>query len=119
MTLNLDFFKKALEDEKKKLESELGDIAVRNPEQLSDWNVTYPDMNIMSAAKEEVADQEEEFENRSSLELGLESRLRDIAEALARMEKGKYGVCAVGGEEIGEARLKANPASVTCVKHGN
>ncbi|MDO8522744.1 MAG: TraR/DksA C4-type zinc finger protein [bacterium] len=119
MALNLDYFKKALLEEKKKLEGELGEIAVRNPDQKSDWNVTYPDMNVMSAAKEEVADQEEEFENRSGLELGLESRLRDINEALEHIRLGKYGVCEVGGEEIDEARLKANPAAVTCVKHGN
>src|SRR3989344_4329665 len=117
--MDINYYKEKLEAEKKKVEEDLGAIAHRNPDAPKDWEVNYPNMNVMTAAKEEVADQEEEFENRASLELGLESRLRDIAEALARMEKGKYGVCAVGGEEIGEARLKANPASVTCVKHGN
>ncbi len=119
MALDLNYFKKALEEEKKKIENELGGIAVRNPDQSSDWNTTYPDMNIAPAEKEEVAEQETEFENRASLELGLESRLRDIDEALKKMAEGKYGTCLVGGEAIDEARLRANPAAVTCVKHGN
>src|SRR3989344_4703913 len=82
-----------------------------------DWNATYPDMNIMAADKEEVADQEEEYENRASFELELESRLRDINDALVRVETGKFGKCTVGGENIDEARLRANPAAATCIKH--
>lgn len=119
MALNLAESKKLLEEEKKKLESELSTIATRNPEQLADWNTSYPDMNIMPAEKEEVAEQETEFENRASTELGLESRLRDINDALEKIEQGKYGICSVGGEPIDEARMIANRASTTCVKHGN
>lgn len=119
MTINIADFKKQLEEEKKKLEAELSTIATRNPEQPADWNATYPDMNIMPAEKEEVAEQETEFENRASMELGLESRMRDIDEALEHIKLGTYGTCSVGGEPIDEARLKANPAATTCVKHGN
>ena len=117
MALDLEYFKKALGEEKAKIEGELGTIAEKNPDQPSDWSTTYPDLNVMSAAKEEIADQEEEYENRASLELELESRLKDINEAMEKMTAGKYGVCAVGGEPIDEARLRANPAALTCVKH--
>ncbi|MDP3785064.1 MAG: TraR/DksA C4-type zinc finger protein [bacterium] len=117
MSLDLDYFKKQLEEEKTRLEGELGTIAHRNPDAPEDWVVTPPDLNVMRAAKEEVADQEEELENVASVEYNLESRLRDINEALEKMRQGKYGVCAVGGELIDEARLRANPAAITCVKH--
>jgi len=117
MSLDIIFFKKQLEEEKQKLEGELGTVAKRNPDQPKDWNTTYPDMNIMAADKEEVADQEEEYENRASFELELESRLRDINDAMVRVETGKFGKCIVGGEDIDEARLRANPAAATCVKH--
>ena len=117
MFIDTNVFKKQLEEEKLKLEGELGTIAKRNPDQPKDWNTTYPDMNIMAADKEEVAAQEEENENRASLELELESRLRDINDALIRLESGKFGMCKVGGEAIDEARLRANPAAATCVEH--
>src|SRR3989344_2790900 len=117
MALNLDYFKKALEEEKTKLEASLGTIAHRNPDAPEDWTVSQPDMNVMPAAKEEVADVEEELENAAGVEYNLESRLRDINEALEKMRQGKYGACAVGGEPIDEARLRANSAAVTCVKH--
>ncbi len=117
MALNLDYFKKQLEEEKTRLEGELRTIAHRNPDAPEDWTVSQPDMNVMPAAKEEVADVEEELENAAGLEYNLESRLRDINEALEKMRQGKYGVCSVGGELIDEKRLRANPAAITCVKH--
>lgn len=117
MALNLDFFKKQLEEERVRLERELSTVAERNPDAPEDWNVIAPDLNIMHAAKEEMADQEEELENRVSIEAGLESRLRDVNEALEKIRHGKYGVCSVGGEEIDEDRMKANPAALTCMKH--
>ena len=117
MALDLDFFRKKLEEEKKRLEEGLGTVAHRNPDAPEDWEVTAPDLNVMSAAKEEMADQEEELENAAGIEYNLESRLRDINEALEKIRHGKYGLCAVGGEEIDEARLRANPSSPTCIKH--
>jgi len=111
------YYKNLLEAEKKKIEEDLAPIARRNPDAPQDWDVKYPDMNVMTAAPEEVADQEEEFENRASLQIGLESQLRDINDALERIKDGTYGVCAGGGEPIEETRLKANPASRNCTKH--
>ncbi len=111
------YYKNLLLAEKKKIEDDLAPIAQRNPDAPQDWEVKYPDMNVMTAAPEEVADQEEEFENRASLQIGLESQLRDINDALERINDGTYGTCAGGGEPIDEARLRANPASRNCTKH--
>lgn len=117
MSLNLDYFKKALEEEKDKLEGELSTIAHRNPDAPEDWETSFPDMNLMKSDKNEMADEQEELENRSSVEFNLESRLRDVNEALEKMRAGKYGFCSADGEPIDEARLKANPAAITCIKH--
>lgn len=117
MNIDLDYFHKQLEEEKNKLENNLKTIAHRNPDAPEDWNVNYPNLNIMPAAKDEVADQEEEYENRASLELGLESRLKDVNDALERLRSGQYGVCAKGEEPIDESRLRANPAARNCMEH--
>jgi RNA polymerase-binding transcription factor DksA len=119
MTLNTDFFKKQLENEKAKIEEDLGTVAKRNPDAPADWNVSYPDMNVSVAAQDEVADQEEEYENRVSIEAGLEIRLREINDALERINKGTFGTCKEGGEPIPEDRLRANPAASTCIEHAD
>ncbi len=42
--------------------------------------------------------------------------LREIKAALARVEEGEYGVCGECGEDIGVARLKAQPFATLCVE---
>jgi RNA polymerase-binding transcription factor DksA len=44
----------------------------------------------------------------------LEVELRDVEHALHRLEEGTYGVCEVCGEQIGDARLEANPVARIC-----
>lgn len=44
------------------------------------------------------------------------TELADIADALARMDAGTYGVCAVCGRDIPPARLEARPMVRTCVR---
>lgn len=117
MVLDLDYFRKALEEEKDTLEGELSTIAHRNPDAPEDWETSFPDMNLMKSDKNEMADEQEELENRSSVEFNLESRLRDVSEALEKMRTGKYGLCSADGEPIDEARLRANAAALTCIKH--
>jgi len=41
--------------------------------------------------------------------------LQEIEAALARIDNGSYGSCADCGDEIGQARLKANPAAKRCL----
>jgi len=39
----------------------------------------------------------------------------EIREALSRLEAGEYGVCEDCGDDIAEARLKAQPMATLCV----
>jgi DnaK suppressor protein len=41
--------------------------------------------------------------------------LLHIEAALARIRDGSYGICIVCGAEIGRARLKADPAAMSCL----
>src|SRR3989344_3100678 len=119
MSLNLDNYQKLLEEEKNKLEGELGEIAHRNPDAPADWQTSYPEQSVNSPAPDEKADQDEEFANTSGQESALEERLLDINDALDRIKHGTFGICAVGKEEMGEDRLQANPAARTCIKHAS
>lgn len=43
--------------------------------------------------------------------------LREVTAALARLDDGSYGICAVCGKEISHARLEARPWTAYCVEH--
>ncbi|CAI3798026.1 TraR/DksA family transcriptional regulator [Pseudarthrobacter sp. MM222] len=43
--------------------------------------------------------------------------LAHIDAALARIDAGRYGICEVCGEEIGEGRLEARPWTPYCIRH--
>ena len=47
----------------------------------------------------------------------LDRQLRDVDDALRRLDRGEYGHCEVCGEPIGEARLEARPATRFCLVH--
>jgi RNA polymerase-binding transcription factor DksA len=59
-----------------------------------------------------------EDRERSQAVLGqLDQQLRDVDDAIGRLDRGEYGLCEVCGEPIGAARLEALPASRFCVRH--
>jgi DnaK suppressor protein len=118
-SINTAYFKEKLEKEKKLIEGELRSVGRINPENPRDWEATPSPIDVMPADKTEVAEQVEEFEERTAVEVELENKLNSIKKALKRIEEGSYGVCEVGGEPIEEARLEANPAATTCLKHLN
>lgn len=114
--MKTEHFKKKLEEEKLKLESEMGKIGQRNPLVPNDWEPAPMEENTES----DIADQADIIVNRenSVAILGdLESHYDTILAALSRIEKGTYGKCEVCGEKIEEARLEADPAATTCIKH--
>jgi RNA polymerase-binding protein DksA len=48
---------------------------------------------------------------------GSRALLREIDEALARIENGTYGICAATGKPIGKARLRARPWAKFCYEY--
>lgn len=47
----------------------------------------------------------------------LREQLDEVEAALLRLEGGTYGRCEVCGNEVGEARLEAMPATRFCIEH--
>ncbi|MEJ8544564.1 TraR/DksA C4-type zinc finger protein [Brevibacillus borstelensis] len=61
----------------------------------------------------------EMFEREKDLALDSLDRetLKEIDQALSRMDEGSYGVCTVCGQEIPQERLEALPQAQTCKEH--
>lgn len=119
MGLDLNHFRKKLEEERLRVEGELKTIARIAPDNPKDWQTVPPDLNTQESEASEMADKFEEMGNRAAREVELETRLNEINEAVGRIEKGTYGFCAVDQKPIDPKRLEANPAAKTCVEHGN
>lgn len=49
------------------------------------------------------------------LEDGMDETLRQIDDALKRIEDGTYGICEICGKPIGEERLRAIPWTTRCI----
>ncbi len=110
-------FEEALLKEKRELEKSLAVSSAKNPQNPSDWSAKYPDLNVSSSDKSDMADEVEEFDNALGINAVLDQKLQEINAALERIKKGAYGKCEVGGEMIEEDRLRANPAARSCIKH--
>ncbi len=105
-----------LEEEKKRLESEMGSVGRKNPNVPGDWEAI-PSETGTEADLVDQADVVTNHETNSAILADLEARYDNVVSALDRMEKKKYGKCEECGVEIEEARLEADPAATTCKKH--
>lgn len=115
--MDINLYKKKLEEELATLEKELSSLGTKKTDGMVDWEAKPADLTPDPADETELADSIEEFETNTAILKELEIRYNEVKDALARIEKGTYGVCEVGGEKIEEERLLANPAAKTCLKH--
>lgn len=117
--MNTENFKTKLMEEKARLEKELASVGRINPDNPVDWEPVPVDPGERATDPNDKADQIEDFETNAAILKQLEIQLGDVNDALAKIEAGTYGVCEIGGEQIEEGRLNANPAARTCVEHMN
>ncbi len=110
-----------IDENKKKLLAEQKRIeAVFKHDDNNDSEVAgghVPKFSEAGTEQTENASEVEQFVNDLSVTSDLEGRLAKVKAALGRIEAGTYGKCSVGGEQISEARLRAEPAADTCVEH--
>ncbi len=120
---NLEELKLALEKERDLLVKELETIAAPDPHVKDDWDIKHSEWGENQITSQEelesgesVNEIDEDMKNKA-LSDSLELRLRDVNDALGRIEKGTYGICEVCKKEIPIERLKANPAAKTDMEH--
>lgn len=104
-------FRTKLVAAKKRLEADLGVIADKNED--GDFETKFPES--IGDRVDENATEVEMFADNLAVEDTLENQIKDINEALARMEAGTYGVCEKTGRDIPVERLEAYPAARTVV----
>ena len=76
-----------------------------------DWQGTAQGFETAEPDDIDGADKMEELATNVALVETLEARLRDVRDALAKIESGTYGLDEETGEPIDPKRLHANPAA--------
>ena len=66
-------------------------------------------------SEDENAQEVEKFQENLGLQKNLKNLIKDVKNALVKIEKGKYGVCEECRQLIEPGRLKAYPAADLCV----
>lgn len=110
----LEQFKNKLEAEKEKLTKELESFAKQDPKVKGNWLTRFPFFNASRSRPDEKAEERERYENLLPVEHVLEMRLKDINEAIERIEKKTYGKCANCSKEIRVKRLEIVPEAKLC-----
>ena len=103
--------KEKLLQEKARIKEELGRIAkpVKN---TPDYTTSFSEIG---KDEDENASEVEEYTDNLALETSLDKQLKEILEALARIEAGTYGKCENCQADIPLERLRAYPAAKTCM----
>lgn len=119
MTIDTNHYKELLSKEAVELERQLNTLGRKNPDEAGDWETVRKEGDVDEADELDVAEGIETYENDNAVLGQLEIQLRNVTEALARIEDGSFGKCAVCGNEIEEDRLQASPSATTCKQHMN
>jgi RNA polymerase-binding transcription factor DksA len=76
-------------------------------------------LSELSLADQHPADvATETFEQEKDISIldNIEEQLRDVEDALRRLDDGSYGRCEMCGRDIGDDRLRARPEARFCVE---
>ena len=91
----------------------------RLTEQLEQSKASQPTENRREGSpfgkREEEATETAELENRIVLEKRILDQLAEVDNALAKFEKGNYGICEGCGQPIDLGRLEALPQATLCM----
>lgn len=104
--------KNSLLEKKGQLEDELGRLA-KPTSTPGEYETNF---NDIGTSEDENASEVEEYTDNLALENNLETQLKEINEALERIEAGTYGYCENCKQPIDIKRLKAYPAAKNCVQ---
>ena len=104
--------KKDLLASKKQLMEDLKSFTKNDKHEKDEHHTEFPNYGDKS---DENVQEIDDYTTNLAKEKVLESALRDVDNALSRIEKGTYGICKYCKQEIGEKRLMARPVANTCI----
>ncbi len=108
----LEEMKQKLQEAKQHLEDELAKIGKRSSTDAADFKTTWEDYGDK---EDDNAAEVAAYSDSLGLEATLEPELRDVLDALVRIDSGTYGMCKMCGAQIALPRLHARPMASLCI----
>jgi len=105
--------KSQLELQKKKILDDLSNISGHDNHESDDRGAIFPEYGDKP---DENAQEISDYTTNFATEKVLEKSLKDVENALERIEKGSYGTCKYCGNPIDGRRLLARPTAGACIK---
>jgi RNA polymerase-binding protein DksA len=98
--------------QKKQILNDLGPLSSVDEHEADDRSAMFPDYGDKP---DENAQEISDYSTNVVAQKVLEKSLDDINKALARIEKGTYGICKYCQKPINEKRLLARPTANSCI----
>lgn len=86
---------------------------LESPSNDEDYKASFPEYGDKD---DENAQEISEYSTNLATEQVLEKTLKDINNAIKRIEEGTYGSCKYCGEAIAKKRLQARPVASSCIE---
>jgi len=94
------------------VKKELEDISVKDQNVKGSYQGTTENIG---SSMEDVAQEADTLNRNQAIVTELKQRYQDILEAIAKIDNGEYGKCAVCSTPIHPDRLKAMPVAAKCI----
>ena len=111
MAVDVERFKKLLEEERRRVVDAIEYLHKENPGSIEEETEDETTDNHIAETATATLDREIDY----TLEENSEHVLAEIEGALKRIEEGTYGVCVNCGKPIAEERLTAIPWATYCI----
>ncbi|MBI4066438.1 TraR/DksA C4-type zinc finger protein [Candidatus Gottesmanbacteria bacterium] len=105
----LDQIRKALEEEKVRLDGRIGELSAQDP-------YADPERVNDNAASDAEASEESNHDRYAAMVDELKARVVSVEQALARVGSGTYGYCVACGMMIDTDRLAILPTATLCLE---
>ncbi len=104
--------KNKLKENKTSLESQLQSFAQKDNKDNNNWDARYPEFD--KGDLEEKADAIEEYASLLPIERALETKLKNINDALQKIKDNSYGRCEKCNKDISYEELSITPETKNC-----
>lgn len=112
--LDLDYFRQILESEQKRLLEQIEKLNAQ-----AETGGTSGEISELADYDQHMADQGTETflrEQEQAILIGLQTELRQVEQAIERLNEGTYGYCARCGAPIPGERLEILPFAIYCIR---
>ena len=111
--MDTDAVRTRLHEEEQRLRTDLQNLQSEADSQKE----SLQELSVVDQHPADIGTETFEMEKNASIIESVQAQLRDVAEALERVEDGSYGLCQTCQKPIGDERLEALPAARYCMEH--